>query len=74
LYYVVSFAAWSLFSNVYSTPLLIGMFALEFIYRKMRYREYKTASFSDGMKAFMSHSDDTKEDSNDKDAKKDGHG
>jgi uncharacterized membrane protein len=58
LYYLVSFAAWSLFSNVYSTPLLISMFVLEFAYRKMRYREYKTASFSDGMKAFMSHSQD----------------
>jgi uncharacterized membrane protein len=60
LYYLVSFAAWSLFSNVYSTPLLIGMFGLEFAYRKVRYRQYKTASFADGMKAFMSHSDDTK--------------
>jgi uncharacterized membrane protein len=61
LYYLVSFAAWSLFSNVYSTPLLIGMFALEFAYRKMRYRQYKTASFTDGMKAFMSHSENTKD-------------
>jgi hypothetical protein len=60
LYYFVSFAAWSLFSNVYSTPMLIGMFILEFGYRKIRYRHYKTASFSDGMKAFMSHSDDSK--------------
>jgi uncharacterized membrane protein len=74
LYYLVSFAAWSLFSNVYSTPLLIGMFALEFVYRKMRYREYKTASFSDGMKAFMSHSEDTKENPNNKNAQKDDHG
>jgi uncharacterized membrane protein len=70
LYYLVSFAAWSLFSNVYSTPLLIGMFAIEFAYRKMRYRQYKTASFTDGMKAFMSHSDDTKEDEQVKDNKK----
>jgi uncharacterized membrane protein len=58
LYYFVSFAAWSLFSNVYSTPLLLGMFVLEFAYRKTRYRQYKTASFADGMKAFMSHSED----------------
>jgi uncharacterized membrane protein len=64
LYYFVSFAAWSLFSNVYSTPLLIGMFALEFLYRKTRYRQYKTASFADGMKAFMSHSEDAKDSDN----------
>jgi uncharacterized membrane protein len=70
LYYLVSFAAWSLFSNVYSTPLLIGMFALEFAYRKIRYRQYKTASFADGMKAFMSHSEDAKESEVIKDAKK----
>jgi uncharacterized membrane protein len=60
LYYFISFAAWSLFSNVYSTPLLVGMFVLEFAYRKIRYRQYKTASFADGMKAFMSHNDDSK--------------
>jgi uncharacterized membrane protein len=70
LYYLVSFAAWSLFSNVYSTPLLIGMFVLEFAYRKMRYRQYKTASFTDGMKAFMSHSEESKESDQVKDSKK----
>jgi uncharacterized membrane protein len=56
LYYFVSFAAWSLFSNVYSTPLLIGMFVLEYAYRLLRYRQFKHPSLSDGMKAFMNHS------------------
>jgi uncharacterized membrane protein len=56
LYYFVSFAAWSLFSNVYSTPLLIAMFVLEYAYRLLRYRQFKHPSLSDGMKAFMSHS------------------
>jgi uncharacterized membrane protein len=60
LYYFVSFAAWSLFSNVYSTPLLIAMFILEFAYRKVRYPGYKTGSFTGGMKAFMAHSEDGK--------------
>jgi uncharacterized membrane protein len=69
LYYLVSFAAWSLFSNVYSTPLLLGMFVLEFAYRKTRYRQYKTASFADGMKAFMSHSEDASPSDTTKDAK-----
>jgi uncharacterized membrane protein len=70
LYYLVSFAAWSLFSNVYSTPLLLGMFVLEFAYRKTRYRQYKTASFADGMKAFMSHGEDINEGDNAKDSVK----
>jgi uncharacterized membrane protein len=56
LYYFVSFAAWSLFSNVYATPLLIGMFVAEYAYRRLRFRGFKHASFSDGMKAFMNHS------------------
>jgi uncharacterized membrane protein len=74
LYYFVSFSAWSLFSNVYSTPLLIGMFLLEFTYRKMCFRDYKTTSFADGMKAFMAHSENNgKVDKKNADGPKSGH-
>lgn len=52
LYFFVSFAAWSLFSNVYSLPLMIGMFICEYIYRHVRYPWFEHVSISAGIKAF----------------------
>jgi uncharacterized membrane protein len=55
LFFGVSFAAWSLFSNVYSLPILIGMFVLEYAYRRIAFPWFEHVSFAAGMKAFSQH-------------------
>ncbi len=54
LYFFVSFAAWSLFSNVYALPMLLGLFAIEYLYRRLRFPWFEHVSITSGMKAFAS--------------------
>ncbi len=56
LYFAVSFAAWSLFSNVYAMPMLIAMFALEYLYRRLRFPWFEHVSIAAGVRAFTSFS------------------
>ena len=57
LYVAVSFEAWSKFSNVYSMPSLIGMFVVEYIYRRLRFPDFEHVSIMAGVKSFMALSD-----------------
>jgi uncharacterized membrane protein len=57
LYWVVSFEAWSKFSNVYSLPSLIGMFVFEYAYRRLRFPNFEHVSILAGVKSFMSLSE-----------------
>jgi uncharacterized membrane protein len=54
LYFFVSFAAWSLFSNVYALPMMLGLFAVEYLYRRLRFPWFEHVSIAAGMKAFAS--------------------
>jgi uncharacterized membrane protein len=56
LYFGVSFAAWSLFSNVYALPMLVAMFALEYLYRRLRFPWFEHVSIAAGVRAFTSFS------------------
>lgn len=52
LYFFVGFAAWSLFSNVYSLPILLSLFLFEYLYRRLRYPWFEHVSIAAGIKAF----------------------
>lgn len=54
LYFFVSFAAWSLFTNVYALPIMIAMFALEYLYRRLRFPWFEHVPIMAGIKAFTS--------------------
>jgi uncharacterized membrane protein len=60
LYFFVSFAAWSLFSNVYSLPIMLSLFAVEYLYRRLRYPWFEHVSITAGVKAFAALSNTTK--------------
>jgi uncharacterized membrane protein len=62
LYFFVSFAAWSLFSNVYSLPLMLGLFACEYLYRHLRYPWFEHVSITAGIKAFTELAESKKAD------------
>jgi uncharacterized membrane protein len=53
LYRFASFATWSLFVNVLSIPLLVLMFAVEYVYRIARYRNFAHASIWKGIQLFF---------------------
>jgi uncharacterized membrane protein len=50
-----SFETWSLFVNVLNLPLVAGMFALDYLYRKLRFRGYPHASIAQSIDAFAKH-------------------
>jgi uncharacterized membrane protein len=60
LYFFVSFEAWSLFSNVYALPIMLAMFALEYLYRRLRFPWFEHVSITAGIKAFTSLADSKK--------------
>jgi uncharacterized membrane protein len=60
LYFFVSFEAWSLFSNVYALPIMLAMFALEYLYRRLRFPWFEHVSIMAGIKAFTSLADTKK--------------
>ncbi len=60
LYFFVSFAAWSLFTNVYALPIMLALFALEYLYRRLRYPWFEHVSIIAGIKAFTSLADTKK--------------
>jgi uncharacterized membrane protein len=45
-------SVWSLFVNVLNAPLIVLMFAVEYGYRVVRFREYHHASIADVVRAF----------------------
>jgi uncharacterized membrane protein len=57
LYFFVSFAAWSLFTNVYALPIMLALFVLEYLYRRLRYPWFEHVSIVAGIKAFTSLAD-----------------
>jgi len=46
---------WSLFVNVLNLPLVVLMFALEYLYRVTRHREFPHASIMKGIQMFTEH-------------------
>jgi len=60
LYFFVSFAAWSLFTNVYALPIMLAVFALEYLYRRLRFPWFEHVSIMAGIKAFTSLADTKK--------------
>lgn len=60
LYFFVSFAAWSLFTNVYALPIMLALFALEYLYRRLRFPWFEHVSIMAGIKAFTSLADTKK--------------
>jgi uncharacterized membrane protein len=60
LYFFVSFAAWSLFSNVYSLPIMMSLFVFEYLYRRVRYPWFEHVSIAAGVKAFAALSESSK--------------
>jgi uncharacterized membrane protein len=55
LYYFVSFKAWSLFANIYSLPILLAMFLLEYAYRRWQFPWFEHVSMLAGVRAFMTN-------------------
>ncbi len=51
-YFFVSFAAWSLFSNVYALPIMLAVFVLEYLYRRLRFPWFEHVPIMAGIKAF----------------------
>ncbi len=62
LYFFVSFEAWSLFTNVYALPIMLAIFALEYLYRRLRFPWFEHVSIMAGIKAFTSLADTKKTD------------
>ena len=60
LYFFVSFSAWSLFTNVYALPIMLALFALEYLYRRLKYPWFEHVPIMAGIKAFASLSEATK--------------
>lgn len=60
LYFFVSFEAWSLFTNVYALPIMLAVFALEYLYRRLRFPWFEHVSIMAGIKAFTSLADTKK--------------
>lgn len=60
LYIFVSFEAWSLFTNVYALPIMLAVFALEYLYRRLRFPWFEHVSIMAGVKAFTSLGDTKK--------------
>lgn len=60
LYFFVSFEAWSLFTNVYALPIMLALFALEYLYRRLRFPWFEHVSIMAGIKAFTSLADTKK--------------
>ena len=60
LYFFVSFEAWSLFTNVYALPIMLAIFALEYLYRRLRFPWFEHVSIMAGIKAFTSLTDANK--------------
>ncbi len=60
LYFFVSFQAWSLFTNVYALPIMLALFALEYLYRRLRFPWFEHVSIMAGIKAFTSLADTKK--------------
>jgi uncharacterized membrane protein len=60
LYFFVSFEAWSLFTNVYALPIMLSVFALEYLYRRLRFPWFEHVSIMAGIKAFTSLGDSKK--------------
>lgn len=52
LYFFVSFAAWSLFTNVYALPIMLAVFVLEYLYRRLRFPWFEHVPIMAGIKAF----------------------
>ncbi len=51
-YFFVSFAAWSLFSNVYALPIMLAVFVLEYLYRRLRFPWFEHVPIMAGVRAF----------------------
>ena len=52
LYSFVSFAAWSLFTNVFALPIILAVFVLEYVYRRLRFPWFEHVPIMAGVKAF----------------------
>ncbi|HZE60254.1 MAG TPA: hypothetical protein VE085_06830 [Burkholderiales bacterium] len=47
--------SWSLFVNVLNIPLLAAMFAGDYVYRVLRYRDYQHATIAQSVQTFAKH-------------------
>ena len=56
LYAFAPLHVWSLFVNMLSLPLVAAMFIIEYRYRVVRYRNYRHASLTSGIKLFIEDS------------------
>ena len=50
-----TFAAWSFFINVLNLPLIVTMFAAEYLYRIVRHRDFPHASILKGVQMYTAH-------------------
>jgi uncharacterized membrane protein len=59
LYFFASMETWSTFINVLSTPLIVLMFLCEYIFRVLRFPDFRSSPF-DGLKIFSGDSSESK--------------
>ena len=55
LFTLATLDSWSLFVNVLSFPLVVLMFAAEYLYRVTRHRNFPHASIMKGIQMFAEH-------------------
>jgi|SRR5438105_3880345 len=55
LFAFASLEAWSLFVNLLNVPLLAAMFTGDYVYRVLRYRNYRHATIAQSVAAFAKH-------------------